>query len=71
MKHYLVSVHKVSVWFRMFESKPALPVGRAFAVLKTKEFTFVNDCFQHKSNAAIGHYGQTLSSLLYRGDNKL
>ncbi|OFY31315.1 MAG: hypothetical protein A2X01_11015 [Bacteroidetes bacterium GWF2_35_48] len=44
----------------MFESKPALPVGRAFEELETKEFTFVNDCFQFESNAAIGHYGQTL-----------
>ena len=32
----------------------------AFAVLKTKEFTTVNDCFQDKSNDEIGHYGQTL-----------
>ncbi|OFY34063.1 MAG: hypothetical protein A2X01_00700 [Bacteroidetes bacterium GWF2_35_48] len=61
----------------MFESKPALPVGRAFAVLKTKEFTFVNDCFQHKSNRAnnrwlfepagamLGHYGQTLFKCIF------
>ena len=34
----------------------------AFAVLKTKEFTTVNDCFQDKSNDEIGHYGLTLIS---------
>jgi tellurite resistance-related uncharacterized protein len=28
--------------------------------LKTKEFTYVNDCFQNKHNEKIGHYGQTL-----------
>ena len=33
---------------------------KACAVLKIKEFTFVNDCFQNKHNAEIGHYGQTL-----------
>ena len=32
----------------------------AFEVLKIKEFTFVNDCFQNKNNDEIGHYGQTL-----------
>ena len=31
----------------------------AFEVLKIKEFTKVNDCFQYKSNEEIGHYGQT------------
>jgi len=41
----------------MFECK-------AFEVLKTKEFTGVNDCFQDKSNEAVGHYGQTLIILL-------
>ena len=46
-------VHKASVWIIMFEIE-------AFAVLKTKEFTIVNDCFQDKSNEDIGHYGQTL-----------
>jgi hypothetical protein len=34
-----------------------------FEVLKIKAFTFVNNCFQYKSNAAIGHYGQTLFNL--------
>jgi len=29
-------------------------------VLKTKEFTVVNDCFQNEHNEKIGHYGQTL-----------
>ena len=33
---------------------------KAFEVLKIKEFTFVNDCFQNKNNEEIGHYGQTL-----------
>jgi len=28
----------------------------AFAVLKIKEFTNVNDCFQNKNNEEIGHY---------------
>ena len=32
----------------------------ACEVLKTKEFTVVNDCFQNKHNEKIGHYGQTL-----------
>ena len=36
----------------------------AFAVLKTKEFTNVNDCFQDKSNEEIGHYGQTLTGIV-------
>ena len=32
----------------------------AFAVLKIKESTIVNDCFQNKNNEEVGHYGQTL-----------
>ena len=32
----------------------------AFVVLKIKEFTVVNDCFQNKNNDDSGHYGQTL-----------
>ena len=40
----------------------------AFEVLKIKEFTKVNDCFQdtsiysvhRKNNEEVGHYGQTL-----------
>jgi len=32
----------------------------ACEVLKTKEFTIVNDCFQNEHNEKIGHYGQTL-----------
>jgi len=32
----------------------------AYKVLKTKEFTVVNDCFQNEYNEKIGHYGQTL-----------
>jgi len=39
----------------MFKSK-------ACEVLKVKEFTKVNDCFQHERNEAIGHYRQTLIS---------
>jgi len=50
-----MSVHEVSVWIIMFEFE-------ALAVLKIKEFTIVNDCFQNKSNEKIGHYGQTLNS---------
>ncbi len=42
----------------MFERK-------AFEVLKIKAFTFANNCFQYKNNAAIGHYGQTLYSLAH------
>ena len=34
----------------------------AYEVLKTKEFTVVNDCFQNEYNEKIGHYGQTLTS---------
>ncbi len=49
----LVFVRNVSVCSVMFEFK-------ACAVLKIKEFTFVNDCFQNKHNAEIGHYRQTL-----------
>ena len=33
---------------------------KACEVLKIKEFTFVNDCFQNKYNEKIGHYRQTL-----------
>ena len=35
----------------------------AYEVLKTKEFTYVNDCFQNKHNEKIGHYRQTLINL--------
>ena len=35
----------------------------AYEVLKTKEFTVVNDCFQNEYNEKIGHYGQTLFSV--------
>ena len=34
----------------------------ACEVLKTKEFTIVNDCFQNENNEKIGHYRQTLNS---------
>ena len=55
-KLYLVSVYKFSVWIIMFEIE-------ALAVLKIKEFTIVNDCFQNENNENIGHYGQTLTNL--------
>ena len=35
----------------------------AYEVLKTKEFTVVNDCFQNEYNEKVGHYGQTLFNL--------
>ncbi len=41
---------------------------KACVVLKIKEFTFVNNCFQNKHNAEIGHYGQTLISFISRSD---
>ncbi len=31
-------------------------------VLKIKEFTFVNDCFQHKPNEDIGVFWRTLTT---------
>lgn len=34
----------------------------AFAVLKIKKFTIVNDCFQNKNNDDSEHYVQTLIS---------
>ncbi len=37
-------------------------------VLKIKEFTLVNDCFQNKHNEEIGHYGQTLINEKYYFD---
>jgi len=37
----------------------------AYEVLKTKEFTVVNDCFQNEYNEKIGHYGQKLFSARY------
>jgi len=36
----------------------------ACEVLKIKEFTYVNDCFQNKHNEKIEHYRQTLNNLL-------
>ncbi len=33
---------------------------KAFEVLKIKEFTFVNDCFQNKNNAVFGVFLQRL-----------
>ena len=38
----------------------------ACEVLKTKEFTIVNDCFQNEHNEKIGHYGQTLINLFVK-----
>ena len=43
---------------------PCLLTGyEAYEVLKTKEFTVVNDCFQNEYNEKIGHYGQTLFNM--------
>ena len=33
-------------------------------MLKIKEFTCVNDCFQHDNNEVIGLYGQTQRSCI-------
>jgi len=46
----------------MFKSK-------ACEVLNNNKFTFVNVCFQHKRNAAIGHYRQTLINLVTKTIN--
>jgi len=35
---------------------------KAFEVLKIKEFTFVNDCFQNENNAVFGVFLQRLIS---------
>ena len=45
-RHYLESVYKVSASFRMFEFE-------ACKVFKTKEFTFVNDCFKDEHNPEV------------------
>jgi len=37
--------------------------NKACEVLKVKEFTKVNDCFQHERNAVIGLYRQTLLNI--------
>jgi hypothetical protein len=34
----------------------------ACEVFKTKDFTFVNDCFKYERNEEIRHYGQTLNN---------
>jgi len=44
---------------------------KACEVFKTKEFTFVNDCFKDEHNAEIGHYGQTLIDLIHLFHNYL
>jgi len=36
----------------------------ACEVFETKELTFVSDCFKYEHNEEIGHYRQTLNSLL-------
>jgi len=46
---------KSSGWNIKFDDK-------ACEVLKTKEFTVVNDCFQNEHNEKIGHYRQTLNN---------
>ncbi len=34
--------------------------NKACEILKIKELTFVNDCFEYERNEVIGHYRQTL-----------
>ena len=34
--------------------------NEACGILKNKELTFVNDCFEYERNEDIGHYRQTL-----------
>ena len=58
---YLVPIHKVRVWDRMFYNK-------ACAVLNNNKFTFVNVCFQYKHNEVRGHYRQTLVKNRVLGD---
>jgi len=38
---------------------------KAFAVMKIKEFTFVNDCFHDKSNAVVDVFLQTLTTFSF------
>ena len=52
-KPLLMSVHKACVWFRMLEFE-------ACKIFKIKEFTFVNDCFQYKSNEEIDVFWRAL-----------
>jgi hypothetical protein len=40
----------------------------ACEVFKTKDFTFVNDCFKYERNEEIRHYGQTLLRLNTSGN---
>ena len=63
-KHYLISVYKLKclIYNVRVQSLSRILSG-ACAVLKIKEFTQVNDCFQNKHNslprafgAEIGHY---------------
>ena len=35
---------------------------KACEILKTKELTHVNDCFEYERNEVIGHYRQTLTN---------
>jgi len=53
--NYCLSI-KSRVWNIKFDDK-------ACEVLKIKEFTFVNDCFQNEHNAVSGLYRQTLISV--------
>jgi len=51
--------------FQVFDKKTSqtsLPAskGRALEVLKIKEFTFVNDCFQNESNEVFGVFLERL-----------
>jgi hypothetical protein len=53
-RHKLEPVHKVGVWFIMFEIK-ACEVSE-----KRSPVGYRDEFFGNKRNAEIGHYGQTL-----------
>jgi len=42
----------------------------AYKVFKTKEFTFVNDCFKDEYNKEIRHYKQTLINQKIQHSNR-
>ncbi len=54
----LISLCKKTQYLRKWVSEIA--EIEAEEVLKNKEFTFVNDCFQHKSNDDIDVFWRTL-----------
>ena len=53
---WLSSVSKKTPYFRKSLAKNIK--DKAFEVLKIKEFTFVNDCFQNENNAVFGVFLQ-------------